>query len=112
MELSVHLTRTRALVSLTQFMFFQHRSVEDPGFNRGEGSSNPQGGVPTYYLAKCSRKLRENEENWAERDMGVRPKYVYVGPPLQVTTRAGVNGVRRTCTNYLCAVLAKTLIWF
>ena len=28
------------------------------------GSTNPKGGMPTYYLAKFRRKLHGNEENW------------------------------------------------
>ena len=40
----------------------------------------PQG-TQTYYSAKLTRKMHENEENWTER-ASVRPKYYYVNPPL------------------------------
>ena len=40
------------------------QSTADPGF--------PEGGAPTYYLAKICRKLHENEENWTG---AARPKF-------------------------------------
>ena len=39
-----------------------NNSVADPGFVR-EGSANPRGGAPTYYLVYFfPKKLHENEE--------------------------------------------------
>ena len=56
-------------------------TVADPGFPRG-GGANPKGGVPTYYLAKFSRKLHENEEILGQRG-GAR------GTPLRSATGVG-----------------------
>ena len=36
--------------------------MEDPGFLKS-GGANPKGRVSTYYMAKFSQKLHENEEN-------------------------------------------------
>ena len=58
------------------------KSSSDPGFPRGS----------TYSSTKFSRKLHENEENWAE---GARPKYYHVDPPqinLRLTTLLSVSG--------------------
>ena len=57
--------------------------VVDPGF---KGRHQPQR-VATDYLAKFSRKIQENktfenENNYSRA--GVRPKIVYVDPPLHV----------------------------
>ena len=57
-------------------MFSSH-SEADPGFQR---SANPKWSL-IYYSAKISRKLKENEERWAERD-GMCSNFVYVDPPL------------------------------
>ena len=42
--------------------------------------ANPQGGAPTYYSAKFSRK--KHEKNWTEKG-GKHPKSYYVDQPLQ-----------------------------
>ena len=49
---------------------------------QGVPTPKGEGGVPTYYSAKFSSQLHENDENWAEREGVVRPKFVYVDPPL------------------------------
>ena len=41
-------------------------TAADPGFPR-QGSANPKGGTPTYYVAKFPPKLHGNEENYTER---------------------------------------------
>ena len=51
------------------------------------------GRTTTYYSAKFSRKLHENEENLAVVEE-LRPKFVYVDPPLAgVTNLSNITGM-------------------
>ena len=50
----------------------QIRPVSDPVFPRG--GANPKWGTPTYYSAKFSRTLPENENNGPRRG-GTRPSF-------------------------------------
>ena len=58
-------------------------TVADPGFPRG-GGANHKGGAPTYYLAKFSRKLHENEEILGQRGGAS------LAPPLRSATVPGL----------------------
>ena len=69
---------TNFLVSL--MILYQRRIQDFPG------GTNPKSGVSTYYLAKFSRKLHENEENWTEKEEGARPKFYNVDPPLFIVS--------------------------
>ena len=45
---------------------------------RGMPIAKPQRVVPTYYLAKFSRKLHENEEIWTEMRVCIKNLAMYI----------------------------------
>ena len=48
------------------------------------GGARTQKRALTYYSAKFSQKLHENEKNWTDIGEEARPKFCYVDPELSL----------------------------
>ena len=85
------------ILHLKKYVIFKTNtsSVADPGFPRG-GGANPTrwGGAQTYYLAKFSQKLHENEEILSQRGAHI-PR-----PPRSATAAIIVKSNQNVAVDY------------